>query len=145
MGQLVGDRRSALSRGALGPSSSVARSDTAARRHAATLPEDRAILRFRLAAILAAQLFDFATFMIMVKLHGIDAELNPLVASGFESGGFPGLFVAKLALIVLVSSTIVIIGRGAAPRTMGARLAAAVTVIAVCAGVFGGFSNAITI
>jgi hypothetical protein len=112
---------------------------------AATPPEDRAILRFRLAAIFAAQLFDFATFMIMVKLHGISSELNPLVQDGFALGGFRGLFVFKLALIVLVSSTIVILGRNAAPRTMTARLAAAVTVIAVCAGVFGGFSNAITI
>ena len=111
----------------------------------ASLPEDRAILRFRLAAIFAAQLFDFATFMIMVKLHGITAELNPLVADGFELGGFRGLFVFKLALIVLVSSTIVILGRNAAPRTMAARLAAVVTVIAVGAGVLGGFSNAITI
>ena len=140
MGTLAGGRRSASDRGASGPVAPIV-----GRGHATTLPGDRPILRFRLAAILAAQLFDFATFMIMVKLHGIDAELNPLVASGFESGGFPGLFFVKLVLIVLVSSTIVILGRGAAPRTGPARLAAMVTVIAVCAGVFGGFSNAITI
>jgi hypothetical protein len=103
------------------------------------------VLARGLAAIFAAQLFDFATFVIMVKLHGIDSELNPLVQDGFELGGFRGLFVFKLALIILVSSTIVIIGRNAAPRTTGARLAAGVTLIAVCAGVFGGFTNAITI
>jgi hypothetical protein len=108
-------------------------------------PEDRAIQLFRLAAILAAQLFDFATFTIMVRLHGIDAELNPLIERGFETGGLPVLFLAKLALVVLVGSTIVIIGRGAAPRTAAARLASLVAVVAVAMGVVGGFSNAITI
>ena len=138
MGTPAGRHRSTDRRPA-GTGSAVARS------HAATQPEDILILRFRLAAIFAAQLFDFATFMIMVKLHGIDAELNPLVARGFDAGGFPGLLVGKIALIVLLSSTIVIIGRNAAPRTSSARLAASITVLAVCAGVFGGFSNAITI
>ena len=135
----AGRNRSPFDRGAAGMESAIERG------HAATLPEDQAILRFRLAAIFAAQLFDFATFVIMVKLHGIDSELNPLVQDGFELGGFRGLFVFKLALIVLVSSISVIIGRNATPRTVSARLAAAVTVFAVCAGVFGGFSNFITI
>jgi hypothetical protein len=134
-----GHHRRAADRSTPGPRPSRARRD-----RAAILPGDPAILRFRLAAIVAAQLFDFATFMIMVKLHGIGAELNPLVQNGFEMGGFRGLFLFKLALIVLVSSIIVILGRDAPPRTIGARLAAAVTVMAVTAGVFGGFSNAIT-
>jgi len=138
MGTPAGRHRS-IDRRPAGPGSAAPRS------HAATQPEDPAILRFRLAAIFAAQLFDFATFMIMVKLHGIDAELNPLVSVGFASGGFPGLLVGKIALIVLISSITVIIGRNAAPRTGSARLATVLTVFAVCAGVFGGFTNAITI
>src|SRR6185503_11115256 len=105
----AGRNRSLVDRGAAGLATALVRG------HAATLPEDRAILRFRLAAIFAAQLFDFATFVIMVKLHGIDAELNPLVQDSFELGGFRGLFVFKLALFVLVSSIIVIIGRNASP------------------------------
>jgi hypothetical protein len=136
----VGGRGSAFGRAApaiAGPG--------AGRDHATLLPEDRIIQLFRLAAILAAQLFDFATFTIMVRLHGIDAELNPLVAQGFERGGFPVLFVVKVALVVLVGATIVILGRDAAPRTAPARLASFITVVAVCAGAFGGFSNAITI
>jgi len=48
-----------------------------------TLDEEKPILRFRLAAIFAAQLFDFVTFTIMIERHGIDAELNPIVALGF--------------------------------------------------------------
>ena len=47
------------------------------------------ILRFRLAALLAAQLFDFGTFTLMVGRHGIVAELNPLVAQGFVAFGLP--------------------------------------------------------
>jgi hypothetical protein len=112
---------------------------------AATLPEDLPILRFRLAAILAAQLFDFATFTIMVDRRGIGSELNPLVAEGFESGGFPGLLFAKLALIVLVGSIIVILGRRASPWAGPSLLATIVTLVAVGAGLVGGLSNAITI
>jgi hypothetical protein len=110
-----------------------------------SIREDRAILRFRLATIFAAQLFDFATFMIMVKLRGIDAELNPIIARGFESGGFPGLLFAKIALIVLVSATTVILGRGAAAGSSAAQLASLVTLFAVAAGIFGGVSNVFTI
>jgi len=103
------------------------------------------ILRFRLAAILAAQLFDFATFTIMVERHGIGAELNPIVAAGFEVGGLPILFFVKLALIVLVGSTIAILGRPTAAIHVSASLAALIAVAAVVVGVFGGFTNAITI
>jgi hypothetical protein len=136
---LAGDNPIAVDKGSRGPNAAVSRGV------AGTAPEDKAILRFRLATIFAAQLFDFATFMVMVNRRGIDAELNPVVAQGFESGGFPGLLLAKIVLIVLVSSTIVILGRDAAPSTMPARLAVIITLFAVGAGVVGGFSNAITI
>lgn len=110
-----------------------------------TLPEDEPILRFRLAAIFAAQLFDFATFTIMVERHGIRAELNPLVAAGYEAGGLPILLLAKLALVILVGATIVILGRRASAIHLPSRTAGVVTVIAVVAGLVGGFSNSISI
>ena len=110
-----------------------------------TLPEDAPVLRFRLLAIFAAQLFDLVTFTIMVQRHGIQAELNPIVTLGFESGGLPGLFFIKLAVIVLVGSTIVILGRRGSPVHVPSRLASLITVAAVIGGLVGGFSNAITI
>ena len=110
-----------------------------------TLPQDDPILHFRLAAIVAAQLFDFVTFTLMVERHGINAELNPLVAASFHAGGLPILFAIKLALVLLVGSTIAILGRRGSPVELQSKLASIITVLAVLGGVFGGFSNAISI
>ena len=70
-----------------------------------------AILRFRLAALLAAQLFDFGTFTLMVGRHGIVAEMNPLVAQGFDVYGMPILVVVKFALVILLGSIVVLVAR----------------------------------
>ena len=79
-------------------------------------PPRGAILRFRLAALLAAQLFDFGTFTLMVSKHGIVAELNPIVAQGFATFGLPVLVLAKIALVVLLASIVVLLARDAPTR-----------------------------
>lgn len=99
------------------------------------------ILRFHIATLVAAQLFDYGTFTLMVDRHGIAAELNPLVAQGFEAFGLPFLALAKFALVALVGSIVVVIGRRAAgPRSLPV-LATIVSVLAVVAGLVGGISN----
>ena len=99
------------------------------------------ILRFRLAALLAAQLFDFGTFTLMVSRHGIVAELNPLVAQGFVAFGLPILILVKLALVLLLGSIVVLVGRDAPARRSIPGLAASITVLGVIAGLLGGISN----
>jgi hypothetical protein len=100
-----------------------------------------AILRFRLAALLAAQLFDFGTFTLMVERHGIVAEMNPLVAQGFEVYGLPILVVVKLALVVLLGSIVVLLAREGPARQTVRGLAASITILAVIGGMVGGISN----
>jgi hypothetical protein len=99
------------------------------------------ILRFRLAALLAAQLFDFGTFTLMVGRHGIVAELNPLVAQGFVAFGLPILVGVKLALVVLLGSIVVLVGRHGPSRRSIPGLAASITILGVIAGLVGGISN----
>ena len=136
----LGAVRSAVDR----PASAASRSPAGATQ-VQSLPEDTPILRFRLIAIFAAQMFDFVTFTIMVERHGVQAELNPIVAASFLTGGLPILFFVKLALVMLVGSTIVILGRRESPIAVPSKLASLVTVAAVIGGVFGGWTNAITI
>jgi hypothetical protein len=100
-----------------------------------------AVLRLRVAALFAAQLFDFGTFTVMVGRHGIEAEANPLIAQGFMAYGLPLLALTKAALILLVGSILVLLDRpGASPRMT--RLAATtVALLAVASGLVGGLSN----
>lgn len=90
-----------------------------------------------------AQLFDLATFMTMVRRLGPGAEVNPFVASMLGTGGMPEVVLAKLALVVLVGATAVVLlsARGRRPQRVGALLLGC----AIVAGVFGGWTNAITI
>ena len=108
-----------------------------------TLPTALAVLRFRLAALLAAQLFDFGTFTVMIARHGIEAEANPLVAHGFLAFGLPLVAVAKGALVLLVGSILVILGRAWAAAPATRRVATSVALVAVASGLLGGISNAI--
>jgi hypothetical protein len=100
-----------------------------------------AFLWARLATMLTAQLFDFGTFTVMIARRGALAELNPLVAHGFDNYGLPLLAVAKAALVLLLASIVVILGRPAPGRRSGTRLATTVALLAVAAGLIGGFSN----
>jgi hypothetical protein len=99
------------------------------------------ILRFRLAALLAAQLFDFGTFTLMVGRHGIVAEANPVVSQGFVAFGLPVLVVAKVALVVLLGSIVVLLARDRPSHRSIPGLAATITVLAVIGGLAGGISN----
>jgi hypothetical protein len=99
------------------------------------------IIRFRLASVFAAQLFDFGTFTIMVERHGIRAEANPIVASGFAAFGLPVVALLKIALVILIGSVVVLLGREGPGHRPAPRLAAIVTVFAFAAGIVGGLSN----
>lgn len=99
------------------------------------------ILPFRLASLLAAQLFDFGTFTLMIARHGIASELNPLVAHGFAAFGLPFLAISKLALVVLLAAIVVILGQDRPRHRSVPGLAATITVLAVVAGLVGGISN----
>ena len=102
------------------------------------------IVRFRLAALFAAQFFDLGTFSLMVDRHGVAAEANPIVAQGFADWGMLLVVVAKIALFVLVGSIVFLLAEH--PRRRASlRLAAVVTVVAVVAGFTGGVSNLATL
>jgi hypothetical protein len=111
--------------------------------HVAPVSPHPLVVPFRVAAVLAAQLFDFATFTIMVGRHGIAAELNPLVAHGFVGFGMPMVALMKVVLVLLLGSTIVVLDR---PGRVDRRLpwiAPVIAVLAVVAGLIGGISNTI--
>ncbi len=77
----------------------------------------------------------------MVGRHGIAAETNPLVAHAFVGFGLPLLALMKVALVVLVASTVVILDRARRSRRSVVDLAAAVTVVAVIGGLVAGITN----
>jgi hypothetical protein len=99
------------------------------------------IVRLRLATILAAQLFDFGTFTIMIARHGIAGEANPIVAQGFVAFGLPIVVIGKVALIVLCGSLQVVLLRSVGSGRASWRLATLVALLAVAAGLAGGISN----
>jgi Domain of unknown function (DUF5658) len=102
------------------------------------------IVRFRLAALFAAQFFDLGTFSLMVDRHGVAAEANPIVARGFADWGMVLVVVAKIALFVLVGSIVFLLAQY--PRRRASlSLAAIITVVAVVAGFTGGVSNLATL
>jgi hypothetical protein len=92
-----------------------------------------------LAALIAAHLFDFASFVLMTARHGLEAEINPVVVALAEGHGIVGLTLAKFVSVVLVGTTVAII----APKRR--RLAMAVLVVGIAAGVVGGISNIATL
>ena len=75
----------------------------------------------------------------MVARHGMTAELNPIVTRLAQEYGMFLLTAAKVAAVVLVAATFLVVGR-ARPR-----LAAAVLVVGVVSGGIGAFSNVATI
>jgi hypothetical protein len=107
-------------------------------------PVRLAVLRFRLAAVFAAQFFDLGTFTLMVDRHGVAAEANPIIAQGFADWGIVLVVVAKLALVVLVGSIVVLLAQHPTRRS-SLGIAAVITVAAVVAGFTGGVSNLATL
>ena len=89
----------------------------------------------------AAQLFDLATFMVMVRSIGPTAEANPLVALLYGSYGYPMVAIAKVVLLALVSS----IGAILVTRSARPRLAIGLVALAIVVGLVGGISNVLAI
>lgn len=91
-----------------------------------------------------AQLFDFGTFVVMIRRHGPEAEANPLVAAILTDLGVPAAALVKAALVLLVASIVVIMS-GSPGKIGRRRLAALILGLAVLAGLVGGCTNAMTI
>jgi hypothetical protein len=89
--------------------------------------------------LIAAQIADYATFVIMIARHGLSAELNPLVATMAQDHGLMLLTAAKVSAVVLVAATFLVVGR------TRPRLAAAVLAFGVVTGGIGALSNVATI
>jgi hypothetical protein len=92
-----------------------------------------------LVAVTVAQASDVLTFIRMVSLAGVAAELNPLVAMGADTLGFIPLIAAKAALVVLVVAVFAIVARS------HRRVAATVATLGTAAGLLGAFSNVLAI
>jgi len=90
-----------------------------------------------------AQLFDLATFMAMIRRLGPGAEVNPVVLGMLGSGGMASVVLAKVALVVFIGAVSVVLLQGRAGGMQGA--ATVLLGCAIVAGVFGGWTNAITI
>jgi hypothetical protein len=89
-----------------------------------------------LLAIGSAQMADAITFVRMVRDHGIEAELNPLVAGLAAMGASPLLLLLlKVLLVIEVVAISAIIARQLPAA------GAVVATIAVVAGLVGAFSN----
>jgi hypothetical protein len=93
---------------------------------------------YALALLVAAQAADYLTFLAMVGIHGLSAELNPIVVA-LAVHGFGPLTVAKAATVVLVAGAF-LVGRrhrpGVAQLTLG---------LGIIAGAMGAVSNLATL
>ena len=96
---------------------------------------------FRLAALLAAQLFDFGTFTLMVGAARNRGRDQPARRPGFRRYGMPILVLVKLALVILLGSIVVLLARNGPARRSIPGLAASITILAVIGGLVGGISN----
>jgi hypothetical protein len=85
--------------------------------------------------LILAQIADYATFIVMVVRHGLGVEANPLVATLAQEHGLLVLTVAKVAAVVLVAATFVVVGRSRP------RIAAVVLAFGVATGGVGALSN----
>ena len=80
----------------------------------------------------------------MVDRHGPGAEANPLVAGILGGLGFPGIVIVKVALVVLVAATAVVLVRGP-NHARGRRIATIILGVGIVAGLVGGCTNALTL
>ena len=89
-------------------------------------------------AVALAQMADLVTFLQMVAMHGIEAELNPLVVLGAHHFGLEWLVAAKVMLVVFVVATFVLVAQ------FHRRIAGSVITVGTLAGLVGAFSNVLT-
>jgi len=92
-----------------------------------------------IAILVLAHAADYATFLVMVSVHGLGTELNPIVVTIAEQHGLALLTMAKTAAVLLVAATFLVLGR------TRPRVAAAVLVVGVMVGGLGTLSNIATI
>ena len=86
--------------------------------------------------LILAHTADYLTFIVMVARHGIVSEANPIVASLAQEHGILLLTLAKTAAVLLVASTVLIVGR------TRPRIAASVLAVGVVVGGLGAVTNA---
>jgi hypothetical protein len=104
-------------------------------------PRTRRLLPAAAAAVIAVgvgQLADLITFTSMVRVHGLDAEANPLARAALEMG-MPTVIALKVLLILLVLALFV------ADSPRHPRTAAMIVTIATMAGLLGAASNIATL
>lgn len=89
--------------------------------------------------LILAHLADYVTFVLMVARHGLQAEVNPIVATIAQDHGLLLLTLAKVATVLLVASVFLVVGR------TRPRLAAGVLLFGVLVGGLGAFSNIATL
>ena len=100
-------------------------------------------MRFMTLAI--AQAFDFATFSVMVRAHGVSAEANPLVQSLFMGLGTPAVAFAKIALVTLITALAVAAAIRGAEGRRWAVVGGVPLALGIAAGLVGGITNAAVI
>jgi hypothetical protein len=99
------------------------------------------ILTLAVITMTGAQLLDLGTFVTMVRRVGLDAELNPVVASLIGDYGLPMAAIAKVALMALVVAIALVLSRSTARVDRIASVA--VLGAAIVAGIVGGATNVI--
>ena len=98
----------------------------------------------RVLTLFLAQIFDLATFAVMVARHGPGAEANPVVADLFDSFGMPAVVMVKLVLIIGVAAlTLAAAGHGKR-GAVWAMVGGLPLAVAIAAGLIGGITNAAT-
>ena len=88
--------------------------------------------------LVIAQAADFVTFLVMIELHGLDAEVNPLVAA-IAGHDVLWLSAAKAALVVYVASAFFI------ARLRRPRMAHLTLALGILVGAIGAASNIATL
>jgi uncharacterized membrane protein len=92
--------------------------------------------------MVVAQFLDLGTFLTMVHRLGLQAEANPLVSGLAANAGVPGVIAVKVALIAFVGSVAIALAFANDPRHQ--RIATFVLGCAIVAGIFGGWTNVVT-
>jgi len=98
----------------------------------------------RIATLTLAQALDLATFWVMVRWRGLQAEANPLVADLFQALGLPGVVLAKVALVVLVGALVLAAATQSRTRTW-ALVGGLPVALAISVGLIGGITNTSTL
>jgi hypothetical protein len=92
-----------------------------------------------LAAFMLAQLADLLTFLVMLDVRGVTAELNPVAATMLDMHHLALLVVAKVASWALIIASIALLAR----RTP--RVAELIMLVGIAAGLLGAVSNLLTL